>query len=345
MTRADTAIRLPLAVACSIAVGVLVTAQTGDLAGAAVAQTAKTETSAPSSDGRKAVIDGIKAYESGRMDKAVPALTKAIEAGGLSPQDLAKALYYRGLAYQRSEQTAKAIADLTNAVWMDGGLNASEQQNALAVRGKAYAAVGLPDPGPPTQRVAAAAPAGTPAAGGNVTTVTSSSNPLSGVGNFFSNLFTSGSSAGASSSGPATTASTAKPAAAAPSPAAAPVAKPPASVSGWSSETQVAAVAPAARPAAAPAPQTQPAAGPSGKYLLQVAAVRSRGDAERLVAQLQSQHSSTLGPRTPTISETVFGNMGTFYQVNVGPFAKSAETQAVCKTLKADGFDCLVVER
>ena len=83
----------------------------------------------------------------------------------------------------------------------------------------------------------------------------------------------------------------------------------------------------------------------SGAYKLQVAAVRSRDAAEQLVAQLSSKHAAQIGTRTPNITETVFGNMGTFYQVNVGPFASQNDTSRVCKALKADGFDCLVVKR
>ena len=113
-------------------------------------------------DGRKTVISGIKSYEAGRMDKAVATLTKAISGGGLSTQDLAKALYYRGLAHQRSNQSAQAIADLTSAVWMKGGLSPSEQQAALAARSKAYAAVGVSDPGPPAQSIGKPSPAAPP---------------------------------------------------------------------------------------------------------------------------------------------------------------------------------------
>jgi cell division protein FtsN len=36
--------------------------------------------------------------------------------------------------------------------------------------------------------------------------------------------------------------------------------------------------------------------------------------------------------------------MGTFYQVNVGPFATTAETDSACKALKSSGYDCLVVK-
>ena len=42
---------------------------------------------------------------------------------------------------------------------------------------------------------------------------------------------------------------------------------------------------------------------PSGAYKLQVAAVRSRGEAERLAAQLKQKHSGRLGARVPLLPE------------------------------------------
>ncbi len=297
------------------------------------------------SDGRQGVIDGIKLYERGRYDKAIPQLTSAIKGGGLSSQDLAKALYYRGLAYQKSNQAANAVSDLTGAVWMDGGLSPGEQQNALAQRGKAYAVLGIPDPGPPRRggsaggTAVAAAPSASGGSAGGVST--SSGNPLSGVGNFFSNLF-----GGDSTAAEAPTASVSTPAA---PPAATPTtgaSNRQAAVSGWSSVT---ATSPAETPTLRPAPRkkTQVARAniPRGNYELQVAAVRSRGAAEELAARLTSAHGSVLGGRAPAIGEKVFGNMGTFYQVSVGPFASERETQPVCSQLKAGGFDCLVVKR
>ena len=342
----------------------------------AVAQT----TQAPPADGRKSVIEGIKAYESGKPEMAVATLTRAMSAGGLSSQDLAKALYYRGLANQRSKKSAQAIADLTSAVWMKGGLSPEEQKKALEVRGQAYAAVGVKDPGPPGASIgaptvaapAAPAPAAAkteakapavvaapkPASGdpstGFTTKVAKASetkipgteessssgtgDALSGVGSFFSNLF-----GGGSTSAPAEPAAAPQATGAINPPSAGGA---PAAVSAWSSETTP---SPANVKAAAPRKLANTDAAtrsaPSGAYKLQVAAVRSRGEAERLAAQLRQKHAGQIGARVPDISETVFGNMGTFYQVNVGPFANSGATDKVCAALKADGFDCLVVKQ
>ncbi len=85
------------------------------------------------------------------------------------------------------------------------------------------------------------------------------------------------------------------------------------------------------------------ARGPSGKFRLQVAAVRSRSEADALAAKLVANHGSELGPRQPEISEAVLGNMGTFYRVRVGPYADAKEPQQLCGGLRSSGFDCLVV--
>lgn len=336
--------------------------------GPAMSQSSKT---LPTPEGRKGVIAGIKEYERGKLDQAVSTLSAAISAGGLSSQDLAKALYFRGKAYQKSNKSAEAIADLTSAMWIDGGLTAAEQQVALETRGKAYTAVGLSDPGPPVKSKAAEAavaagpspssvasgPSASPSA---ASSTASSSSPtssgglgLGNVGSFFSNLFSGGGSQAAQP--PTSTASITQQGSTPPAAAATPPKPPSSAVSAWTSETQVAL----ATPPRAPAPAATPAARPqatvpvapaaakavAGRYRLQVAAVRSRAEAERLVSQLSSKHGSTLGGRSPDISETVFGNMGTFYQVNVGPFQKTSQTDSVCQALKADGYDCLVVLR
>jgi len=352
----------------------------------ALAQSVKkqSKTAATGVDGRNTVIEGIKAYEARKDDKAVATLSKAVSAGGLSSQDLAKAFYYRGMSYQRTGKSAQAIADLTNAVWMRGGLSPEEQKKALEIRGQAYAKLGVPDPGPPvtsvgtpsstaavaapaaaptvaTKNTASPGPAATsnavqdvPAAGFSTqvskageaapqtgSTASGSSNPLSGVGNFFSNLFSGGSSEPSEPAAAASTAPAATVSIAAPSTQGAVSA-----VSAWSSETSVSAANTKVAAVAVPK-QTKTAApqAPSGAYNLQVAAVRSKTEAERLAQQLSQKHGGQIGARIPHISETVFGNMGTFYQVNVGPFAKVSETDKVCRVLKSDGFDCLVVKK
>jgi cell division protein FtsN len=104
----------------------------------------------------------------------------------------------------------------------------------------------------------------------------------------------------------------------------------------WTPATSAPAAAPAKVATAAPA-----SAG--GKYKLQVAAVRSRDEAERLAQTLHSYPAVRDGIVSAEIDEAVIGSMGTFYRVRLGPYADASEPGQLCKTLKPQGFDCLVV--
>jgi hypothetical protein len=106
----------------------------------------------------------------------------------------------------------------------------------------------------------------------------------------------------------------------------------------WSSGQTVAA----AEPAAAVTP-VKSAAAPAGKYKLQVAAVRSREEAEKLAASLNGYQAVQTGVVQPEIDEAVIGSMGTFYRVRLGPYADAKEPGQLCKTLRPQGFDCMVV--
>ncbi len=82
---------------------------------------------------------------------------------------------------------------------------------------------------------------------------------------------------------------------------------------------------------------------PSGKFRLQVAAVRSRSEADALAGLVVGRHGEQLGGRQPEVDEAVIGSMGTFYRVRLGPYANAKEPEQLCVALRSDGFDCLVV--
>lgn len=117
--------------------------------------------------------------------------------------------------------------------------------------------------------------------------------------------------------------------------------------------TKVAAVAPppiVSSPAAIATPVSTGAIAPAqaakpamGKYQLQVAAVRSREEAEALAEKVRQQHASALGGRQLVIDEAVIGNFGSFHRVRIGPYADAKEPGKFCSTLIKTGFDCLVV--
>ncbi len=85
---------------------------------------------------------GVAAYQSGKTDQAIKALSGVLTGGTASGTDVARAYYFRGLAYSKSGKPAQAIADLNNALWLKG-LATDEQANAYLARGKAYQATGL----------------------------------------------------------------------------------------------------------------------------------------------------------------------------------------------------------
>ncbi|MCB1526118.1 MAG: SPOR domain-containing protein [Hyphomicrobiaceae bacterium] len=345
--------------------------------------TAAPTRSAPMGKGEQALKRGIAAYQKNAFALAVGACSSALSSGGLSTQDTAKALYYRGLSYRRQGRAALAISDLTNALWLKDGLDGKERADALVNRAAAYKAAGIADPGAPQAREASApaSPAGSSDDGITTAALTSSepaasaptpssrpanstasqtppaqsaqtpaapgqsSNPLGGIGSFFGNLFSGGSSQQAANApstdapDPAnevTTASTGSSA-----------------VSSWSSSTQVQSgqFAPSQRNQnSRPQPQrTAALASPNtsskhkGKYKLQVGAVRSRAEAERLAKRFASEHGNQIDGRALDVQEAVFGNMGTFYRVNVGPYASAKEPDKLCKAMRGSGYDCLVV--
>ena len=177
------------------------------------------------------------------------------------------------------------------------------------------------------------------------------------IGKFFSNVFSGGSPSPAQAEAPAVPRATealtsSSPVMTAATPDGAPAAD-------WSDATKVRTTAAGARAAATGTPQatasistgaiaqvpaSRPVASePKGKYRLQVAAVRSRAEADGLAQKLRTQHGQGLGGREPVVDEAVIGNFGTFYRVRLGPYADANEPGKLCSSLKTSGFDCLVV--
>ena len=71
--------------------------------------------------------------------------------------------------------------------------------------------------------------------------------------------------------------------------------------------------------------------------------MRSRKEADTVAARIRQDHARVIGSRKLEVDETVFGNMGTFYRVRVGPFAAADEPKVLCDRLRSSGYDCLVV--
>ncbi len=304
----------------------------------------------------QASVEGAaKLIEAGKTDQAISVLSAAISAGNLPSQVMARALYLRGAAYRKQQKPALAISDLTSALWLKGGLNDADKADATQQRAAAYGEAGLDDQGQaiaagtPSQRSKSTAPAGSLAANAG----TPEPGPKRSTSdNFFQSVFNSGGTQPISDE-PSTTRTTrnqayekaqavAKPVAAVPiTPAPAPAAAPPQ----VPRATIAAATTPAVPANVGAAPARGPTARTEGVHQARVALVRTMPEAETVVARLKTQYPAALGDRNPAIGQAAFGNMGTFFQVNVGPFPSSADAGAVCTRLKGSGLDCVPVHQ
>jgi hypothetical protein len=239
---------------------------------------------------QKLVEAGIAALEAGKVDNAVSSLSSGMGSGSLPGSQMARALYYRGVAYRQQGKPALAIADLTSALWLRGGLTGGLRQEALQARAAAYREAGLPDQSAADAvRTSAAAtgssdsetksitPTETGAAktastgGAKSSVAVAPGGTFGGVNNIFSSLFGSSTAAPAPAPPPATAAPAPPPPASATSSwrqgtevkqtAAAPVeVKQAVPAKAWS-ETTTSSITPAAPavPATAPTPARQPA--------------------------------------------------------------------------------------
>jgi len=96
--------------------------------------------------GLKAYQFGTKAYEAGRMESAIAELTVALSSGGLDSPQLAKALFYRGVAFRKQGKPGQAISDLMSAVWLRDGLSEVERATASDHCKGSYRDAGINEP-------------------------------------------------------------------------------------------------------------------------------------------------------------------------------------------------------
>lgn len=85
---------------------------------------------------------GEKAVGQQQFDTAVQHLSKALGGEDLSSEETAKALYFRGVAYNGKGEPARSIADLTRAIFFKK-IPTPLKSKILQARAKAYRAVGL----------------------------------------------------------------------------------------------------------------------------------------------------------------------------------------------------------
>ncbi len=316
----------------------------------------------PAFDPEAALDKAGKALAEGKVPVAVGLADQVLGHAGKTPRTTARALSIRGQARLRQGKPAEAMSDLDNALWVKDGLGAPEREAATTARAEAYRQVGFgATPAVPGQAAAERTPAAaapTPVAvaqpkaeagrpvtprprqvTAEVPVPASAAAPApapsssGGVGSFFSNMF------GLSSGAPATPETTAS----------IPAGPKPPAIS--SSEPQrVTAIAKDAAPAKVAAAAAAPATAavvrtiqPTQGSQIQLAAVRTREAALAMAAKVRSENAAAIGPRTYEIDEPVFGNMGKFYRVRIGPFATPTESLAVCSALRNQGVDCMLV--
>ena len=94
----------------------------------------------------KSALDGVaKALDAGKTEQAVQQINGLLSGSRLQGPSMARALYLRGAAYQKQGKPAQAIADLTSALWLKGGLSEADRAAATALRTEAYRQAGLND--------------------------------------------------------------------------------------------------------------------------------------------------------------------------------------------------------
>lgn len=115
---------------------------------------------------KNALASGTQAFEAGKTDAAIAALSTAITSGGLQNSDLAKAMFYRGVAYRKQRKPGAALSDLNAAVWLRDGLSATDKAVAEDHRQavlREVAGLGAPAAAPDPVAVAAVVPVAPPA--------------------------------------------------------------------------------------------------------------------------------------------------------------------------------------
>ncbi|MEZ5933403.1 MAG: SPOR domain-containing protein [Alphaproteobacteria bacterium] len=82
----------------------------------------------------------------------------------------------------------------------------------------------------------------------------------------------------------------------------------------------------------------------SGRYRVQLAAVREEADAKRAWDVFRQQLGPFITGLKPFFERAETSN-GIFYRVQVGPFAETAEADRLCAELKKQNASCFVVSR
>ena len=327
---------------------------------------------------------GTKAVTEKNYALAIRHLTEALGSGNLSPGEVTRALYQRGLAYNAKSEPARGIADFTRALFFKK-IKPELRSNILKARANSYRAVGLSSRASADLRVA-------------------------GLSNSVKSKITIPEKPKLR---PVVTQNTFK---AKPQPKPQKASKPQFVASGWGASVQEdkttsqvsrqpnyitrTAKRPVTRsqetrtvekksqsafarlfnreeekPKSQPKPQVssssnweqtssnvrtasisnnsvatqlKPAAYTSsgtGRYRLQLAAVSSDNDARQAWIRLKSQHSELLSNQRPDFQKVNLGEGRSVVRIQIGPFADKLQTLQLCNSFKQQGLECFLVVR
>ena len=101
---------------------------------------------------------------------------------------------------------------------------------------------------------------------------------------------------------------------------------------------------PAPKPVVQPPPAPTVTAAPLAGFRVQLAALRSRADAEAAWRRLKRANGDLLGALEVEVTRVDLAYKGVFYRLRAGPLASAAKAGALCVRLKARDLDCLVVK-
>jgi len=277
-------------------------------------------------EARNLLRSGYDALQAQKPKEAVAAFSKALKSGQLNRNEMARTFYYRGQAYRLLKQPTNAISDFNSALWLKDALSERDGLEALKMRDAAYRDAGVGGSASSTTTALSAAQQGgqassrsgqtsswRPATSDANASTTKSTNPIA---SFFSGLFKTDSNKKNTA-----TASDVAPATGSPKSS-------DTSLPNWSGNTQTS--------------RSNRSAEVSGKYVIQIASLRSAAKARTLARQLAREHANLLRGRKPEVESQIVGNMGTFYHVRVKAWPSKQASRELCKKLLAAGLDCLV---
>ncbi len=87
------------------------------------------------------------------------------------------------------------------------------------------------------------------------------------------------------------------------------------------------------------------AAKAAGKYVVQLASVKSEARAKDEWGRLQGRHAELLGDLNLMLQRVDLGEQGVFFRMQTGPFPSRTTAADMCRQIKAVRMDCLVRER